>query len=60
MSTAGDEEGREPAGAAEVGRAILRAERAQDKFARELDGLIADLREAREAIRANPLPGEGG
>jgi hypothetical protein len=45
---------------AEVDRAIARAERAQDKFARELAGLIEDLHEAREAIRATPLPGEGG
>lgn len=47
-----------PHGAAEIERAIGRAERARDRFDEELDGLIADLHEARDAIRANPLPGE--
>lgn len=46
-------------GLEEIDRAIRRAERAQDKFQQELDALIDDLHEARDAIRENPLPGEG-
>lgn len=48
-----------PPGRVEMDRAIQRAERAKQKFAQELDGLIQDIHEAREAIRADPLPGEG-
>ena len=43
----------------EVERAIRRAETAKRRFNAELDGLIEDLHEARAAIRADPLPGEG-
>lgn len=46
-------------GQVEVERAIKRAEAAKDKFNQELEGLIEDLHDAREAIRANRLPGEG-
>ena len=51
-------EGKRP-GLEEVDRAIRQAERAQDKFEEELNALIEDLHEARDAIRGNPLPGEG-
>jgi hypothetical protein len=47
-------------GLAEIEGAVRRAESARARFDQELDGLIHDLREARDAIKANPLPGEGG
>lgn len=47
-------------GIVEIEEAIRRAEHAQDKFQEELDGLIEDLHEARDAIKDNPLPGERG
>lgn len=48
-----------PPGLAEIEEATARAEHARALFDRELDALIADLHEAREALRESPLPGEG-
>jgi hypothetical protein len=50
----------QPEGLAEVDRAIERAAGAREHFDRELALLLDDLRDAREAIRDEPLPGEAG
>jgi hypothetical protein len=41
-------------------RLTRQAERARARFEEELRGLVADLRDARRAVRDSPLPGEWG
>lgn len=42
-----------PHGGPAVDRALSRAEQARERFDRELEGLIDDLKEAQEAIRGD-------
>ena len=62
MSSMGEDRSQSPPpppGLAEIEEATVRAEHARALFDRELDALIADLHDAREALRDSPLPGEG-